>query len=121
MCIVLRPSTAGEALKVKLTVVSPFAKKTLSAGVPFTVKSLAPRVAGSTGSLTLRLKLVGGVVTIPPQPVVLTEQGAEVGVGVGVGVSIGADSVQYLPPVFRKPLRSAPPQTIISLPVQTAV
>ena len=27
----------------------------------------------------------------------------------------------YLPPVFRRPLSLCPPQTIISLPVQTAV
>jgi len=41
MCIVLRPSTAGETVKMKLIVVSPFDKKTLSAWIPFTVKSVA--------------------------------------------------------------------------------
>ena len=41
-----------------------------------------------------------------------------VGVGVGVGVGVAA---QYRPPVFRKPLLFCPPQTIISLPVHTAV
>jgi hypothetical protein len=41
-----------------------------------------------------------------------------VGVDVGVGLSAAA---QYLPPVFNwKPIPS-PPQTIISLPVHTAV
>ena len=40
-----------------------------------------------------------------------------VAVGVGVGEP---DLAQYLPPVFN-PLGLAPPQTIISLPVQTAV
>ena len=41
------------------------------------------------------------------------------GLGVGVGLGVGA---QYLPPVFRLFGPSGvPPQTIISLPVQTAV
>ena len=34
---------------------------------------------------------------------------------------MGGDSAQYLPPVFKGPLPRTPPQTIISLPVQTAV
>jgi hypothetical protein len=38
-------------------------------------------------------------------------------VEVGVGVGDGPNCAQYLPPVFKSP----PPQTIISLPVQTAV
>ena len=42
-----------------------------------------------------------------------------VAVGVGVGVGVGPDCAQYLPPVLL--LVGAPPQTIISLPVQTAV
>ena len=46
--------------------------------------------------------------------------GANLGVGEGVGVEPGA-AAQYLPPVFRALLASYPPQTIISLPVQTAV
>jgi hypothetical protein len=46
--------------------------------------------------------------------------GDAVAVAVGVGVEPGA-AAQYLPPVFRAPLASYPPQTIISLPVQTAV
>jgi hypothetical protein len=40
-----------------------------------------------------------------------------VGVAVGVEVGVGA-TAQYLPPVLETPV---PPQTIISLPVQTAV
>jgi hypothetical protein len=44
--------------------------------------------------------------------------GVVVGVGVGVGLDIDA---QYLPPVFSSTLAPKPPQTIISLPVQTAV
>jgi len=40
-----------------------------------------------------------------------------VGVGVAVGVGVGG-CAQYLPPVLVGPV---PPQTIISLPVQTAV
>jgi hypothetical protein len=48
-----------------------------------------------------------------------------VGVGVGVVVAVGvglgeANCVQYLPPVFNQP-PPKPPQTTISLPVQTAV
>jgi hypothetical protein len=85
--MVLMPGVAGELLKIKLIVVSPFDRLTLSAGIRFTVKSLASRVAGSTGSLTLRLNSVGGAVTIPPQPAVLTEQGGGVGVGVGLGIA----------------------------------
>ena len=42
-------------------------------------------------------------------------------VGVAVGVGLGA-AAQYLPPVFKRvKLKVSPPQTIISLPVQTAV
>ena len=43
-----------------------------------------------------------------------------VGEGVGVGVGLGAVA-QYLPPVFKGTRRRSPAQTIISLPVQTAV
>ena len=50
--------------------------------------------------------------------------GLEVGVGVtvavGVGVGVGPNCAQYLPPVFEL-LPANPPQTIISLLVQTAV
>ena len=45
--------------------------------------------------------------------------GVAVTVAVGVGVGVGTpDCAQYLPPVFKK---NSPPQTIISLPVHTAV
>ena len=48
---------------------------------------------------------------------------AAVGVGDTDGVGVGVVTCpQYLPPVVLKPLmRSSPPQTIISLKVQTAV
>ena len=49
--------------------------------------------------------------------------GVGVNVGVGVGVSVGVGlgvPAQYLPPVFKK-LPSYPPQTIIWLPIHTAV
>src|SRR6266576_4007281 len=92
--MVLRPCTAGEVLKVKSVVMLPFNKLTEAAGIPFTVKSLASRLAGSTGSLTLRLKSVGGTVTMLPQPAVLTEQGGAVGVGVGVPATAGSLSKQ---------------------------
>ena len=42
-------------------------------------------------------------------------------VGLGVGVGVGPNCAQYLPPVLRKLAESYPPQTIISLLVQTAV
>jgi hypothetical protein len=41
-------------------------------------------------------------------------------VAVGVGVGGGPDCAQYLPPVFKSLVASSPPQTIISLPLQTA-
>jgi len=48
--------------------------------------------------------------------------GVFVGVEVAVGVGDEPDAAaQYLPPVFRTLLLSYPPQTIISVPVQTAV
>jgi len=47
---------------------------------------------------------------------------AGVAVAVAVGVGLGApDCAQYFPPVFKTPKPFTPPQTIISLPVQTAV
>ena len=42
-------------------------------------------------------------------------------VGVAVGVGGGPDCAQYLPPLLKKMPTFSPPQTIISLPVQTAV
>src|SRR5882762_7599067 len=49
--------------------------------------------------------------------------GVGVGVGVGLGVGVGPDCAQYLPPVLVTKFvpKSNPPQTIISLPVHTAV
>ena len=48
--------------------------------------------------------------------------GVEVGVSVAVGVGVGPDCAQYLPPVLSGPFDVLdPPQTIISLPVHTAV
>jgi hypothetical protein len=51
---------------------------------------------------------------LPPVP------GRIGGVGVGVGLS-GADCTLFLAPVFKNNPNSFPPQTIISLPVHTAV
>ena len=42
-------------------------------------------------------------------------------VAVGVGGHVIAGAGPYLPPVFNEVLLLPPPQTIISLPVQTAV
>ena len=72
--MVLTPCTAGEGLKKKVIVVLPFNRVAESAGIPFTVKSLASRVAGSTGSLTSTMKTSGGVVTTMPQAGLVTEQ-----------------------------------------------
>jgi len=45
-----------------------------------------------------------------------------VAVAVAVAVGVGeVDWAQYLPPVFQRLISSVPPQTIISLPVSTAV
>ena len=84
----LTPGTAGEVRKVNSIVRSPFIKLTLSAGIPFTVKSLASRVAGSTGSLTSISKTVGGVKMILSQPALITEQAVGVDVGVAVAVAV---------------------------------
>ena len=76
-----RPGTAGEVLKMNSIVRSPFDRVTLFAGIPFTVKSLASRVAGSTGSLTSRVKRTGSTEMIAPQVKkgrVVTEQGVAV-------------------------------------------
>jgi hypothetical protein len=49
--------------------------------------------------------------------------GVDVGVGVtvdvGLGVGVGPGCAQYFPPVLKSVELSAPPQTIISLPIQT--
>ena len=66
-----------------LTIIKVFAE------VPFTVKSLASRVPGSTARVRLTEKSVGGVKTVIPQSGLLTEQPAEVGVGVAVAVVVG--------------------------------
>src|ERR1051326_887645 len=51
--------------------------------------------------------------------------GVRLAVAVGVGVGVGGGCAQYIPPVFKKmkllPTKKPPPQTIISLPVHTAV
>jgi hypothetical protein len=52
-----------------------FDKITLSAGIPLHIKSLGCTVTGSTGSLTLTSKTVGGTKTVQPQPALVTEQG----------------------------------------------
>ena len=91
MRIALTPCTTGEVLKKKSIVVLPFVITTEFAGAPFTVKSLASTVAGSTGSLTLTMKSVGAVpVTRLPHAGLVTEQGAGVGVGVGVTATDGS-------------------------------
>ena len=41
--------------------------------------------------------------------------------GLAVGVGVGPDCAQYLPPVLKLVVSLVPPQTIMSLPVQTAV
>ena len=42
-------------------------------------------------------------------------------VALGVGDGVASDDAQYLPPVFTKPRLCCPPQTIISLPLHSAV
>ena len=64
--MVLRPGTAGEVLKMKSIVRLSFDTITPSAGIPFTVQSLAWTLVGSTGSLKLIPKSVSGVKTVKP-------------------------------------------------------
>lgn len=52
---------------------------------------------------------------------VAVADGVAVAVAVGVGEGVGAGTAQYLPPVFKLMKLFLPPQTIISLPVHTAV
>jgi hypothetical protein len=120
----------------------PFCKAKVSAGMPLTMKSVGWTLLGSVGSLRLTVKSTGCVLITLPQPglVMYTKQTDGVGVGLGgtvavgvtvavrVGVAVGVgvgveepDCAQYLPPEFKEPLPSSPPQTIISLPVHTAV
>jgi hypothetical protein len=88
MWIVFWPCTAGEVLKWKFIMCPPLTIIKVSAGIPFTVKSLAWRVSGSTPSVRLTEKSVGGVNAVVPQFGLVTEQPAEVGVGVAVAVAV---------------------------------
>src|SRR5882724_46956 len=87
--MVLRPCVTGVVLKWNTMVVFPFVKAKASAGMPFTVRSVASTVVGSTASLKLTMKSVGGgpVITLP-QAELVTWQGIEVAVGLGVGVTV---------------------------------
>jgi hypothetical protein len=117
-------------------------KETKSGGFVVTVKRLAPgpvmvRFLSITNSPLVRVTVVtlGAKVIVSPDeasriacrndpgPLSFPLQTAyPPGHGVGAGVGLGiADGTQYLPPVFNRALSLAPPQTTISLPVQTAV
>ena len=79
--MILPPCLAGDVLKWKLIVMLPFIKKTVSAGIPLTVKSLASIVAGSTGSVTSTSKITGGggpKTKRSQGPLGITEQGPAV-------------------------------------------
>ena len=123
ICIVLRPGTTGEVLKWKVILTRSDTVQE-SAGTLFTVKPPGPQpLNGSTGQLTSTVKSVGRVKTTLSQYPALVTVHVSVGVGVGVAVGVGPGSTQYLPPVLATALfRSiTPPQTIISVPVQTPV
>ena len=84
------------------------------------------RILGVTFGRGLGVGLAVGVgvavaVTVAVGVGEATGVGVDDAVGVGVGVGVGPACAQYLPPllVAMKPL--PPPQTIISLPVHTAV
>ena len=63
----------------------------VSAGIPFTVKSLASTFAGP-GGLKLTVKSVGGLKTVVPQFGLVTAQpGVGVTLGDAVGVAVGVD------------------------------
>ena len=70
----LTPRPPGEVVKSKVIVMLLFDKIKLFAGIPLTVKSLASRVAGLIGSLTLTTKSVGRtkIPKVPPQPDMVT-------------------------------------------------
>ena len=62
------------------------------------------------------------VVAVAVGVAVVVAVAVAVGVAVTVGVGVGEpDCAQYLPPVRKKSTEAPPPQTIISLPVHTAV
>lgn len=67
ICIVFWPCTTGVVLKWNTMVLFPFSKAKASAGIPFTVRSVASTVAGFAGSLKLIMKSVGAVpvITLP--------------------------------------------------------
>jgi len=92
------PCTAGEVLKKKCIVAPPLTIIKVSAGIPFTVKSLASTFAGP-GGLKLTVKSVGGLKTVVPQFGLVTVQpgvgvtlGDAVGVAVGVAVAVGVNA-----------------------------
>jgi hypothetical protein len=84
---------------------------------------------GRVRGVTLVLAVgVGVTVTVAVAVAVGVTVGVTVALGVAVGVAVAvgvglAPPAQYLPPVFKKngPRSLRPPQTIISLPLQTAV
>jgi hypothetical protein len=126
--------TPGLMLKIR--------KQTTSMHLAVTVKRLAP------GPVMMRFLLIANsplirvtVVTFGAKVIVSPDEASRIawrndpaplsfplqtayppghGVGAGLGVGI-ADGTQYLPPVFNGLLLLLPPQTTISLPVQTAV
>jgi hypothetical protein len=89
----------------------------LGVAVPVAVGvAVAVPVGVAVGVAVAVVVAVGVAVAV----VVAVGVGVTVAVAVGVGVGVGApDCAQYLPPVFTA--KGYPPQTIISLPVHTAV
>lgn len=64
----------------------------LSAGIPFTVKSLAWRAAGP-GGFRLTVKSVGGLKTVVPQfGLEVAQPGVGVRLGDAVGVAVGVET-----------------------------
>jgi hypothetical protein len=80
------------------------------------ISTLPPGVGVGVGVAGVGVGVVAGVAVGEAVPL-----GVVVGMGVGVGVGVAGDCSQYLPPVFTVMKPSVPPQTIISLPVHTAV
>jgi hypothetical protein len=113
--------TRGVALGVAVTV-----EVGVAVGVPVGV-DVAVAVGVPVGvGLTLGVVVtvgVGVMVGVVVGVAVVVGVGVELAVAVGVGLGGGPDWAQYLPPVFvtLMLLSTLPPQTIISLPLQTAV
>jgi hypothetical protein len=97
ICIGLRPGTAGEVSKWKVTVTR---SDTVNEFAPMLLTRKPLGWTTSTGQLICTMKSVGAVETTLPQKLTSLIEHFPVGVVVGVGVGVDC-CAQYLPPVFK--------------------